>query len=95
MPTQPEQPQLLVRGYWLFPGGSDPAHVIRDGALAIHDGKILEVGSWTDLKERYPSTFTLYGRLEEHKKIQVYNEFRVTGSFKAVSKKVLNLLYGI
>jgi cytosine/adenosine deaminase-related metal-dependent hydrolase len=59
MQSLSEQPTLLVRGHWLFPGGSQPEIAIRDGALAIHNEKILEVGAWPDLRQRYPSVKVL------------------------------------
>jgi len=34
---------LLVRGRWLFVGGETPEKVIRDGALAIRDGVIVDI----------------------------------------------------
>ena len=46
--------QLLVRGRWLFCGGETPDQIINDGALVIEYGLIQAVGSWADLRERYP-----------------------------------------
>lgn len=51
--------QLLVRGRWLFPGGSQSGEVIQDGALAIEAGFIQAVGTWTDLQRRYPEARVL------------------------------------
>ena len=57
---QTEQDKLLlVRGYWLFPGGQEPERVIRDGVLVIEAGVIQEVGDWTELRQRYPSAKVL------------------------------------
>ena len=46
--------QLLIRGRWLFPGGSQSGEVIHEGALMIEAGLIQAVGTWTDLQRRYP-----------------------------------------
>lgn len=58
MPIEQDKP-LLVRGYWLFPGGQEAERVIRDGALVIEDGLIQEVGDWADLRERHPTVQVL------------------------------------
>ena len=51
--------QLLVRGRWLFPGGSQPGEVIHNGALVIEAGSIQVVGTWADLRKRYPAARVL------------------------------------
>lgn len=56
---QPQAETFLVRGRWLFPGGTEPDKVITDGALAIENGNIIEVGQWADLRPRYPDAPTL------------------------------------
>lgn len=50
---------LLVRGRWLFVGGDEPEHVISDGALAIRDTEIVDVGTWGDLRGRFPAARVL------------------------------------
>jgi len=72
-------------------GGVESRSLVRE----IESESLDRPGFESSLQTGHPSTFSLYGKLEEHKKIQVYNEYRVTGSYKAVSKKVLKLLYGI
>ena len=54
-----QQEILLIRGHWLFVGGNTPELVIRDGALAIRDEVILDVGSWSDLQGRFPAARVL------------------------------------
>lgn len=41
---------LLVRGRWLLPGSDS---VIHDGAVAVQDGTIAQVGSWQTLRGQY------------------------------------------
>ncbi len=55
----PQAETLLVRGRWLFPGGTEPDRVIADGALAIQDDRIVEVGPWPDLRGRYSPAWVL------------------------------------
>ena len=51
--------QLLVRGRWLFPGGSRPGEIIPEGALLIEAGFIQAVGTWADLHKHYPAARVL------------------------------------
>jgi cytosine/adenosine deaminase-related metal-dependent hydrolase len=55
----PSTETLLVRGYWLFPGGNAAEQVIRDGAVAIQDGQIVQVGQWPELQALYPTARVL------------------------------------
>lgn len=50
---------LLVRGRWLFVGGETPEKVIRDGALAIRDGVIVDIGNWGHLRRQFPAARVL------------------------------------
>lgn len=45
----------LLRGRYLVtdPGGLPSAGMIEDGAVLVADGKVEEVGAWTDLRERH------------------------------------------
>ncbi len=54
-----EQGTLLVRGRWLFPAGDTAEQVVQDGALAIQGETILEVGTWDELRLRYPGVQVL------------------------------------
>lgn len=50
---------LIVRGRWLFPGGTSPDRVITDGALVVAGDTIQEVGTWDALRARYPDARVL------------------------------------
>src|SRR5690606_1302764 len=45
---------FIVRGRWVLPGGDDPEAVLQDGAVVVRDERIEEIGSWTELRARYP-----------------------------------------
>jgi len=44
----------LVRGRWVITGAGESEPVLSDGALAVEGERIREVGSWRDLRSRYP-----------------------------------------
>jgi len=44
---------VLYRAAWIIPVTSD---VIKDGAVAVRDSRILEVGFWDDLSQAYPDS---------------------------------------
>jgi cytosine/adenosine deaminase-related metal-dependent hydrolase len=46
---------LLIRGRWIFTGET----TLTDGAIAIQDDTILQVGSWASLRESYPEAEVL------------------------------------
>ncbi|NEQ55845.1 MAG: hypothetical protein F6K11_38065 [Leptolyngbya sp. SIO3F4] len=41
---------FLIRGRWIFTGDT----TLNDGAIAIQDNNILDVGSWDSLQTAYP-----------------------------------------
>ncbi|MGI9332485.1 MAG: amidohydrolase family protein [Gammaproteobacteria bacterium] len=45
---------LLIRARWLITGAEETDPVLDDGAVAVDGGRVCEVGSWTNLRERYP-----------------------------------------
>jgi len=48
---------MLVRGRWVIAGADDP--VLSDGAVAIADGSVEDVGAFADLRTRYPDAEVL------------------------------------
>lgn len=55
-----ESVDLMVRGDYVVTQNADNA-IVRDGAVAIRDGSIVAVGSYTDLAGRYQAGETLDG----------------------------------
>ncbi len=47
--------QLLIRGRWVITGGADADSVLSDAAVAVIDGRIYNLGPWTELRARYPN----------------------------------------
>ena len=45
---------LLVRGRWIITDAGEAAPVIDDGAIAVAEGRIAELGAWPALRERHP-----------------------------------------
>ena len=45
---------FIVRGRWVLPGGDNPEAVLQDGAVVVRLERIEEIGSWTELRARYP-----------------------------------------
>ena len=45
---------LLVRGRWIVTGAGKDDPVLDDGAVAVSDGTIAELGDWSELRARHP-----------------------------------------
>jgi len=43
----------LLRGRWIVTGGTDADAVLADSAVAVVEGRIAEVGAWSDLRRRH------------------------------------------
>ena len=60
-PTDGTAASLLVRGRWVVTGSGTEDPVLVDGAVAVADGLIREVGAWDTLRECYPGADVLGG----------------------------------
>lgn len=51
--------RTIVRGRWVIPGAAEDDAVISDGAVAIEDDRIIEIGDRATLVARYPDAEVL------------------------------------